>query len=172
MSRRSVWHFVTASLLLALAAAAVVLSCFPDGDTLAVLSVHDGDSLHLRQADGQGMVVRLYGVDCPELGQPYGEAARDLTRRLVGRSVTVRPTGGKSWRREVAVVLLHDGRSLQSALVEAGLAWVDDRFCRSPDCDDWRQAQATARAARRGLWADADPMPPWQWRRAKKVPDR
>ena len=155
---------------MALAAAAAMLSCLPDGDTLAVLSVHDGDSLRLRRADGQGMVVRLYGVDCPELGQPYGEAARDLTRRLVGRSVTVRPTGGKSWRREVAVVLLQSGRSLQSALVEAGLAWVDDRFCRSPDCDDWRQAQATARAARRGLWADADPVPPWQWRRAKKAP--
>lgn len=171
MSRCSVWHFVTASLLLALAAAAVVLSFLPDGDTLAVLSVHDGDSLRLRRANGQGMVVRLYGVDCPELGQPYGEAARDLTRRLVGRSVTVRPTGGKSWQREVAVVVLQSGRSLQSALVEAGMGWVDDRFCRRAECDGWRQAQAMARAARRGLWADADPVPPWQWRRLKKCPD-
>lgn len=158
--------------IIVLAAAAVMLHSAHDGDTLAVLSVHDGDSLRLRRADGQGMAVRLYGVDCPELGQPYGEAARDLTRRLVARSVTVLPTGGKSWRREVAVVLLHDGRSLQSALVEAGMAWVDDRFCRSPECGGWRQAQATARAARRGLWADADPMPPWQWRKAKKIPDR
>lgn len=158
--------------IIVLAAAAVVLYCLPDGDTLAVLSVHDGDSLRLRRADGQGMVVRLYGVDCPELGQPYGEEARDLTRRMVGRRVTVRPTGGKSWRREVAVVLLHDGRSLQSALVEAGMAWVDDRFCRRAECDGWRKAQARARAARRGLWADADPVPPWQWRRANKRPDR
>lgn len=159
-------------MVMALVAAGVMLPSSPAGKSLRVLSVHDGDSLRLRRADGQGMAVRLYGVDCPELGQPYGEAARDLTRRLVGRSVIVRPTGGKSWRREVAVVLLQSGRSLQSALVEAGLAWVDDRFCRSPDCDDWRQAQARARAARRGLWADADPMPPWQWRRAKKIPDR
>ena len=140
---------------IALATFAVVLSCYPDDETLAVLSVHDGDSLRLRRADGQGMVVRLYGVDCPELGQPYGEAARELTRRLVGRRVSVRPTGGKSWQRDVAVVLLRDGRSLQSALVKAGLAWVDDRFCRRPECDGWRKAQARARAARRGLWADA-----------------
>ena len=157
---------------IALAAAAVMLHSAPDGDTLAVLSVHDGDSLRLSRADGQGMVVRLYGVDCPELGQPYGDAARELTRRMVGRRVTVRRTGGKSWRREVAVVLLHDGRSLQSALVEAGMAWVDDRFCRRAECDDWRQAQAWARAARRGLWADASPVPPWQWRREKNRPDR
>lgn len=157
--------------LLALAAAAVVLSCHPDGEILAVLSVHDGDSLRLRRANGEDMAVRLYGVDCPELGQPYGKAARDLTRQLVGDRVTVRPTGGKSWRREVAVVVLQSGRSVQTALVNAGLAWVDDRFCRRAECDGWRQAQAMARAARRGLWADADPMPPWQWRRLKKCPD-
>lgn len=155
---------------IALATFAVVLSCYPDDETLAVLSVHDGDSLRLRRADGQGVAVRLYGVDCPELGQPYGDAARELTRRMVGRRVTVRRTGGKSWRREVAVVLLPDGRSLQASLVEAGMAWVDDRFCRRPECDGWRRAQAKARSARRGLWADAAPVPPWQWRKAKKSP--
>ena len=157
-------------MVMALVAAGVMLPSSPAGKSLRVLSVHDGDSLRLRRTNGEDMAVRLYGVDCPELGQPHGDAARELTRRMVGRSVIVRPTGGKSWRREVAVVLLHDGRSLQAALVEAGLAWVDDRFCRRPECDDWRQAQARARAARRGLWADAAPVPPWQWRRAKKAP--
>lgn len=159
------------SILFVLAAAAVMLHSGPEGEQLAVLSVHDGDSLRVRLTDCKSVAVRLYGVDCPELGQPYGDAARELTRRMVGRRVTVRPTGGKSWRREVAVVLLLDGRSLQSALVEAGMAWVDDRFCRRPECDGWRRAQAKVRAARRGLWADSDPMPPWQWRRAKKSPD-
>lgn len=159
-------------MVMALVAAGVMLPSTPEGMSLRVLSVHDGDSLRLRGAHGRSMVVRLYGVDCPELGQPYGEAARELTRRLVGRRVSVRPTGGKSWRREVALVLLQSGRSLQSALVDAGMAWVDDRFCRRAECDGWRKAQARARAARRGLWADVDPVPPWQWRRAKKNPDR
>ncbi|WP_366520987.1 thermonuclease family protein [uncultured Desulfovibrio sp.] len=84
----------------------------------------------------------------------------------------MRPTGGKSWRRTVAVVVLPDGCTLQAALVGAGLAWVDDRFCRSPECDNLRQAQSRARAARRGLWADDAPVPPWQWRKMKKSPDR
>ena len=159
------------SILFVLAAAAVMLHSGPEGKQLAVLSVHDGDSLRVRLTDCKSVAVRLYGVDCPELGQPYGEAARDMTLRLVGRRVTVRSTGGKSWRREVAVIVLPDGTTLQAALVEAGMAWVDDRFCRRPECGDWRQAQATARAARHGLWADDAPVPPWQWRKMKKSPD-
>lgn len=133
-----------------------------------VIAAHDGDSLRIRQPDGRAVAVRLYGVDCPELGQPYGDAARDLTGRLVGQMVEVQPTGGRSWRRTVAVIVLPDGGTLQAALVGAGLAWVDGRFCSRPECDDWRQAQAQAREARRGLWADEGAVPPWIWRRAKK----
>ena len=134
----------------------------------AVISARDGDSLLVRQPDGRAVAVRLYGVDCPELGQPYGDAARDLTERLVGQVVEVQPTGGRSWGRVVAVVVLPGGCTLQAALVEAGLAWVDGRFCHSSECDGWRQAQEQAREARRGLWADDSPVPPWVWRRAKR----
>lgn len=136
--------------------------------TYEIVVTHDGDSLKVRQPDGQVIAVRLYGVDCPELGQPYGDAARDLTERLVGQVVDVQPTGGRSWGRDVAVIVLPNGGTLQAALVDAGLAWVDGRFCRRPECDAWRQAQAQAREARRGLWADEGAVPPWVWRRAKK----
>lgn len=136
--------------------------------TYEVVATHDGDSLKVSHLDGQVMAVRLYGVDCPELGQPYGDEARHLTGRLVGQVVEVQPTGGRSWGRVVAVVVLPGGGTLQAALVEAGLAWVDGRFCRRPECDVWRQAQAQAREARRGLWADEGAVPPWVWRRAKK----
>ncbi len=63
------------SILFVLAAAAVMLHSGPEGEQLAVLSVHDGDSLRVRLTDCKSVAVRLYGVDCPELGQPYGEAA-------------------------------------------------------------------------------------------------
>ena len=52
------------------------------------------------------------------------------------------------------VVLLDDMIVLQDALISAGLAWVDDRFCHMAVCDLWRQHQADAKAARRGLWVD------------------
>lgn len=133
-----------------------------------VIAAHDGDSLRIRQPDGRSVSVRLYGVDCPELGQPYGDEARDLTVRLVGQVVEVQPTGGRSWRRTVAVIVLPGGGTLQAALVGAGLAWVDGRYCKMPECDGWRRGQELARDAQRGLWADGGAVPPWVWRRAKR----
>lgn len=58
-----------------------------------VVSVHDGDSVRVRRADdGQEVRIRIYGVDCPELGQPHGAAARQLARDMLqGREVEVVP---------------------------------------------------------------------------------
>lgn len=157
------------SILFALLLSIAVLFPVPSSaQPCAVLSAHDGDSIRVRQPDGRSVAVRLYGVDCPELGQPYGDEARDLTGRLVGQVVEVQPTGGRSWGRVVAVIVLPNCDTLQAALVEAGLAWVDGRFCRRHECDDLRQAQSMARETRRGLWADEGAVPPWVWRRAKK----
>lgn len=151
-------------LLLALLCAPTFAQAWP-GD---VLTVHDGDTVRVQPADGAAVSIRVYGVDCPELGQPYGAEARNMTAHLLnGRQVEIIPAQTrKSYRREVAgVVLLDDMIVLQDALISAGLAWVDNRFCRMAVCDLWRQHQADAKAARRGLWADDNPIPPWTWRR-------
>ncbi|GAB1254601.1 thermonuclease family protein [Desulfovibrio falkowii] len=142
----------------------VVAQAWP-GD---VLTVHDGDTVRVQPADGKAVSIRVYGVDCPELGQPYGTEARDLTAQLLlGKRVEVIPAQSrKSYKREVAgVVLLDDMMVLQDALISAGLAWVDNRFCKMAVCDLWRQHQADAKATRRGLWSADSPIPPWTWRR-------
>ncbi len=142
----------------------VVAQAWP-GD---VLAVHDGDTVRVQSADGKGVSIRVYGVDCPELGQPYGTEARDLTVRLLsGKRVEIIPAQTrKSYKREVAgVVLLEDMMVMQDVLISVGLAWVDNRFCKMAVCDLWRQHQADAKAARRGLWSADSPIPPWTWRR-------
>lgn len=158
---------ILSALLLSIAALSLIPVPSP-AQPCVVLSARDGDSLLVRQPDGRAVAVRLYGVDCPELGQPYGDAARDLTGRLVGHVVEVQPTGSRSWGRVVAVVVLPGGGTLQAELISAGLAWVDGRYCKMPECDGWRRGQELARDAQRGLWADEGAVPPWVWRRAKK----
>ena len=135
-----------------------------------VISVHDGDSVRVRRDDGVVVPIRIYGVDCPELDQPGGVEARDVTIKLVlGQRVNIIPVGQRpSYGREVAGVVLLDGLTvLQEALVSSGLAWVDERYCKVEACRFWRRHQADAAAATppRGLWADPAPVPPWQWRR-------
>lgn len=139
-----------------------------------VLSIHDGDSITARRVGAKQEKphkVRIYGIDCPELGQPWGEAARDLTKQVLdGKTVEIVPAQkGKSYKREVGgIVLVSDMLVVQDALVSAGLAWVDDRFCKLPVCDLWRLHQREARAARRGLWADEAAVPPWTWRKMQR----
>ncbi len=68
--------------------------------------------------------------------------------------------------RTVGVVLLPDGRSLNHELVRAGLAWWYRRY--APDDETLAQLERDARGAERGLWADAEPVPPWEWRIMRK----
>ena len=56
-----------------------------------VLSVHDGDSITARRVEPvrqKPLKIRVYGIDCPELGQPYGNEARELAARILkGKTV-------------------------------------------------------------------------------------
>lgn len=93
-----------------------------DGDTLCAL-VDCGFDIH------HELQLRLLGIDCPELRTPEGKAARSFTVEwLSGRAVTVRTVKDKhdsdkrdSFGRYLAAVFI-DGRSLNDALVESGLA--------------------------------------------------
>lgn len=62
-------------------------------------------------------------------------------------------------------VLLDDGRSLNEELVRAGLAWWYLAY--TPNDTNLAQLAAQAREAQRGLWADVEPVPPGQWRKAR-----
>jgi hypothetical protein len=63
---------------------------------------------------------------------------------------------------------LPNGRDLSQALVQAGYAWHDTRY--APYDKRLAQLQAEAQAAQRGLWADANPVPPWEWRQRQPPP--
>lgn len=135
-----------------------------------VLTVHDGDTVRVQSAEGEAVAIRVYGVDCPELGQPYGAEARDMTTELLrGRRVEIIPAQErKSYRREVAIINVPEVVTLEDALVRAGLAWVDGRYCKRPECDQWRQHQENAKSQKIGLWSVESPVPPWTWRRMQR----
>lgn len=129
-----------------------------------VVWVYDGDSIKV-QSRGRMVRVRLFGIDCPEKEQPYADRALDLTISLAkGREVTVRVKDHDTYGRVVGLVRLPDGRSLNRELVRAGLAWWYRRY--SSD-QDLARLEAEARAARRGLWRDPQPVAPWVFKMMK-----
>ena len=130
-----------------------------------VVGVADGDTLTVLRDDQTRYRVRLHGIDAPEKGQPFGNRAKQYASELAfGNIVTVEPTDRDQCGRIVADVRLPDGRSLNREMVRAGLAWWYRRYSHDPEL---ARLEAEARAARRGLWADPHPVPPWEWRRAR-----
>jgi len=132
-----------------------------------VVGVQDGDSITVMRRD-ERVQLRLHGVDCPELHQAFGEAAKKLTSALVfGATVRVRRVTADRYGRMVAVVTLADGRVLQEELLRAGLAWWFRRY--APKEARFAQLEEAAREARLGLWVDEDPTPPWLWRKRPRA---
>jgi endonuclease YncB( thermonuclease family) len=147
---------------LALCAALLVGACGRGGEhTARVLNVIEGDLLKV-EMEGRRARVQLAGVDSPVRGQPYRKEARAFTVRLVqGREVTVRVVGTGDAGHVVGVVRLGGEKTLNQDLVAAGLAWHRGSwFARYPAI---RAAQEQARNARRGLWRDPAPVPPWEF---------
>jgi endonuclease YncB( thermonuclease family) len=148
----------------ALLAAVLVLAGTPAAArtfTARASRVHDGDSLLLVPRGEAPREIRLEGIDCPEHGQPFAEAARDLTAGFVsGRDLEVEGSVADEYGRLLSRVRV-DGRDLSLALLRAGLAWHFKRY--SSDAE-LAEAEELARRERRGLWADPAPLAPWDFR--------
>ncbi|MEO8593049.1 MAG: thermonuclease family protein [Candidatus Solibacter sp.] len=69
----------------------------------------------------------------------------------------------------MAEIILPDSRNLNCE-VRAGFAWWYQQYARRETVP--RDLENEARAAKRGLWADPTPVPPWEWRRAAAVERR
>ena len=105
--------------------------------------------------------VSLHDIDAPERGAPFSRAARDhLAELLLRQTVTAHPVSRDRYERLVARLDLR-GADVGLELLTAGMVWHSSRYDNS---SVYAEAQARARAARRGLWADPRPVPPWEWR--------
>jgi endonuclease YncB( thermonuclease family) len=134
-----------------------------------VVSIQDGDTITVLTEDKRQVRIRLYGIDCPEKGQPYGNRARQATAEAVhGKDVDVRQIDTDRYGRTVAMVSVQGGDTLNAMLVRAGLAWVYEKFCtRADPCDRLRELERAARARKAGLWKDGSAVEPWVWRKRK-----
>ena len=131
-----------------------------------VVGVTDGDTIKVMHK-GKEEKIRLYGIDCPEKGQPYGTKAKQFTsEKVFGKTVVVYVRGFDKYGRTIGDVILPGRRVLNQELVAAGLAWWYKKY--APRDDTLRVLEEQARTKKLGLWADPHPVPPWSWRKQKK----
>lgn len=128
-----------------------------------VISVLDGDTIEVLHNQHPER-VRLYGIDCPEKGQAYGQKAKQAASALVfGKEVTLQAHGKDKYGRTIADVFLPDGMNVNHKLVKAGWCWWYRKY--AVGNAELERLEREARQAKKGLWADPHPVPPWEWRK-------
>lgn len=130
-----------------------------------VVGISDGDTLTARCGQPgayEQVKVRLAEIDAPEKKQPFGERSRqNLASLCFQKSAEIRQSAKDRYGRTVARVTCA-GQDANAAQVGAGLAWAYTKYLTDPAIS---QLEQRARAAHRGLWADTEPVAPWEWRR-------
>ena len=130
-----------------------------------VIAVVDGDTVMIQHA-GRKSTVRLAGIDAPEKLQMFGQESRNaLAARVLHRDVRVITKAIDDYGRTVAIVEL-DGLNINAEQLRRGMAWEYSHYHRDKSLI---ALQGEAQRARRGLWADANPVPPWEFRKSHKT---
>lgn len=133
-----------------------------------VIRVLDGDTIEVKTLPAKIVVyevpirVRLINIDAPEKKQAFGRwSANQLKALLAGQSVTVSYTQTDRYGRIVGRVFTTNGTDASRFMVQSGAAWVYERY----NADESLPAlQREAQEQKLGLWADTNPVPPWEWR--------
>lgn len=135
-------------------------------DTLPgrVVGIADGDTLTVL-VERQQIKVRLAEIDAPEKVQAFGNRSKQsLSDLCFNKAARLDDKGKDRYGRTLARVYC-DGADANAEQVRRGMAWVYDRYVTDRGL---YSIQDEARAAKRGLWADVNPVPPWEWRRKKR----
>ncbi|ARF52087.1 thermonuclease family protein [Pantoea stewartii] len=132
-----------------------------DGDTIDVIADYLPANLLVTQIPQR---VRLLNIDAPEKGQAFGRWSGEQLKTLVaGKFVIVNYDSSDRYGRLLGRVSVN-GIDINHQMISVGAAWVYDQY----NADTALPAlQKEAQEQRRGLWAESNPIPPWEWRHRK-----
>ena len=162
-------------LIVALCVMSLSQSVFAVEFTTKVIAVLDGDTVLIRRGNGV-QKIRLAEIDAPEVGhagvggqssnsqneQSFGESSkRSLSEMVQGQQVQVVSQAVDSYGRLVAHLFL-SGLDVNAEQIRRGMAWEYSHYHSNKALI---ALEADARQAARGLWVQANPMPPWDWRK-------
>ena len=139
--------------------------------TGTVVRITDGDTLVVLDANKVQYKIRLVGIDAPEKKQAYGQKSKEnLSTLVAGKYVVVEYDKLDRYKRVLGKIMLN-GKDMNLEQVSSGLAWHYKKYQGEQSQADrimYSEAEVDARDARRGLWQDPEPVPPWEYRKSKR----
>jgi endonuclease YncB( thermonuclease family) len=151
-----------------------------------VVKVADGDTLTLVDINGFSHRVRLAGIDAPEKNQYYGqESTKNLEWLVYNKGVTIEYSRHDRYGRIIGKIMVNQKSDAFCFLIDCirkvdvgleqikvGMAWHYKLYENEQTVEDrnfFSSAEIMARKSKIGLWKDKDPIPPWKWRRDKRL---
>ena len=126
-----------------------------------VVGIKDGDTFKVLY-ENKEITIRLAHIDCPEKKQPFGKNAKQFASDLCfGKEIQVKSEGKTDRYKRLIATLYIDDICINKEIVKNGYAW---HFIKYSNDDDYRELENTARLNKLGLWADLNPIAPWEWR--------
>ena len=131
-----------------------------------VVGVHDGDTVTCLDENNQQQKIRLAEMDAPEIGQDFGQVSRDALADMVfGKTVEVRDEGKDRYGRWIGHLYVN-GTDVNRQMIATGNAWHYAAYSKDASL---AALQDQARAQRLGLWAQSNPVPPWEFRATQRA---
>lgn len=143
---------------------ALCISAIIPPSTGKVIGVKDGDTIVVLIGKTTE-TVRLADIDCPEKKQAFGEKAKQYTTQLCfGKEVKIEGTKRDRYKRLLGII--YTGNiNVNRELVKAGYAW-NYKYSKRKDYAD---LEHEARDKKVGLWADKNPIAPWEFRKKRRT---
>jgi len=136
-----------------------------------VVRIADGDTITLLDSTNAQHRIRLQGIDAPESHQDFGtQSKKSLSDMIFDKQVTAVCDKTDQYGRQVCKIVFDD-KDINLEQVKAGMAWHYKDYGREQSTEDretYAHAEDEARKARRGLWIDASPVEPGEFRREEK----
>ncbi len=137
-----------------------------------VVGIMDGDTIKILDHTNTQFKVRLSGIDSPEKAQPfYNNAKQSLSDLIFDKQVKIEYKKSDQYGRIVGKVII-DGNDANLEQVKRGYAWFFKQYQNELVMDDrlgYLHAHEAAQSSKQGLWIDLNPIPPWEFRKAKKA---
>lgn len=143
----------------------VLSSCepLPPRNAGKVIKVKDGDSIVLLEDNNEQTEIRMAHIDAPEYSQAFGRKSKKfLSDMIAGKDVSYRIYESEDRYGRVVAVILLDDLNVNMEMVRNGYAWHFKRYSTNLK---YSKLERAARQAGWGLWADADPVAPWEYRK-------
>ena len=102
---------------------------------------------------------------------PFGQRSKQSLSELVyGKFAVVEGEKNDRYGRLVGKVLVN-GLDANLAQIRAGMAWHFKQYQREQSATDrqaYSAAEDAAKSNKLGLWAENDPIAPWDWRKDRR----